>query len=336
MKLADRITKKKVTLEEIKSIYKIKEYSELYKLITNLISNNEIIPIKSSGGNGKNPALYLRYSIVSEFKDNYDLIEEINFKFCSNLDMSYYKKNINKYKEHRKYIFQLNEFIKNKSSLLNTTVSMNERSFQIWGREKFIQKEEGKTILKNLKLDLEYLNFYNTSEPLAYYSVNKNSPQNVLILENKDTYYTMRKFLLTGKNYIFDVKIDSVIYGGGKKIIKAFKDYEISVEDYLCNKNNVLYYFGDLDYEGIIIYESLYRDFKNKYDIRPFIKGYEKMLNKASEFELPKTKEGQNRNIKEEFLSGFTNKYRKKVEEILSKDLYIPQEIINIYDLLEE
>ena len=330
------VNKKKISLDDIKKIYKIKDYLELYKKVNEMINNNEILPIKNSGGNGKNPALYKRYKVILKEEENSSLLEEINFGFSSNFDMSYYKKNLQKYIEHRKYIFKLNEFIKDKGHLLNTTVSMNERSFQIWGREKFLQKEEGKTILKNLKIDLEFLNFYNTSEPIAYYSKNKNSPQNILILENKDTYYTMRKFLINGGSEIFGVNINTVIYGGGKKIIKAFKDYEISVEPYLFDKDNVLYYFGDLDYEGIIIYEVFLREFKEMYNIRPFIEGYKNMIDKSKKYDLPKTKEGQNRNIGNDFLDEFSDEYKLNIEEILNKDLYIPQEIINIYDLMEE
>lgn len=336
MNSVDKIIKKKVTLDEISKMYNIEEYSELCNLIKNMINANKIIPIKSSGGNGKNPTLCNRYFIVKKVEDNSKLIDEINFKFNINMDMSYYRTHIEKYKEHRKYLFQLNEFLKSNMKLLNTTVSMNERSFQIWGREKFIQKEIGKTILKNINMSLEFLNYYNTSEPLAYYSRTKEIPQNILVLENKDTYYTMRKFLLMNEDNIFGINVDTVIYGSGKKIIKAFEDYEISVEGYLCNENNVLYYFGDLDYEGIIIYESLYKKFRDKYDIRPFIKGYEKMIDKSKEYELPKTKEGQNKNIGTEFLDEFTEEYQSRIEYILNNDLYIPQEIINICDLMEE
>ena len=48
-------------------------------------------------------------------------------------------------------------------------------------------------ILKNLGLELDFLNYYDTCEPIAYYSMSKENPQNILVLENKDTYYTMRK-----------------------------------------------------------------------------------------------------------------------------------------------
>lgn len=337
MKLKDKFNKKKITLEEIEKIYKVCTYSDLYNLISKLIEDNEIQAIKSSGGNGKKPALYKKYKIVEEVEDNSFYMEELDYKILSRFDISYYKKNINRYKEHREYILVLNTFIKDNEELLKIPLSMNERSFQIWGREKFLQKEEGKLILKNLGVNLDFLNYYDTSEPLAYYSKSKKVPQNILILENKDTYYTMRKYLINSNANILGKEIDTVIYGAGKGIIKAFRDYDISVEDYLANKENKIYYFGDLDYEGIIIYENFYDKYKDKYNIKPFIEGYKKMLDKINDITcLPKTKDGQNRKINNCFLKEFSMDYRGKIEEILKSDLYIPQEIINIIDLQME
>lgn len=338
MKLRDKFNKKKITLEKIEEIYKVSTYGELYDLILKLIENNEIEVIKSSGGNGRKPALYKKYKIVEKEEDNSFYIEELTYKILSKFDISYYKKNIDKYKEHRNYILALNIFIKENEELLKVPLSMNERSFQIWGREKFLQKEEGKSILKNLGLNLDYLNYYDTSEPLAYYSKSKKVPQNILILENKDTYYTMRRYLInSNNNNILRKEIDTVIYGAGKGIIKAFRDYDISVEDYLANKVNKIYYFGDLDYEGIIIYEKFYDTYKDKYNINLFIDGYKKMIDKINNINcLPKMKDGQNKNINKYFLDEFSLEYRLKIEEILKNNLYIPQEIINITDLQME
>ena len=337
MKLKDKFNKKKITIEEIEKAYKVSTYNDLYMLVSKLIENNEIEVIKSSGGNGRKPALYKKYKIVEKEEDNSFYIEELTYKILSKFDISYYKKNIDKYKEHRNYILALNIFIKENEELLKVPLSMNERSFQIWGREKFLQKEEGKSILKNLGLNLDYLNYYDTSEPLAYYSKSKKVPQNILILENKDTYYTMRRYLINSNNNILRKEIDTVIYGSGKGIIKAFRDYDISVEDYLANKVNKIYYFGDLDYEGIIIYEKFYDTYKDKYNINLFIDGYKKMIDKINNINcLPKMKDGQNKNINKYFLDEFSLEYRLKIEEILKNNLYIPQEIINITDLQME
>ena len=145
----------------------------------------------------------------------------------------------------------------------------------------------------------------------------------------------MRRYLIAGGNEILGENISTLIYGAGKNVNKAFNDFEISVEEYVSNKENKLLYFGDLDYEGIVIYEGLYNLVKDKYNIAPFINGYEQMIDKyiKEEIRLPKTKEGQNRNIKNIFLNKFNADYRKKISKILQQDLYIPQEILNIKEL---
>ncbi|MCT8975908.1 DUF2220 domain-containing protein [Clostridium sp. CX1] len=327
--------KKVIELDQLEKMYKTETYNDLCKLITNLIKDEKLSPVKSSGGNGKRPTLYKKYRILQKGEDNSEFLEEINYKLSPKLSIGYYKSHIDKYKEHREYILKLSDFITNKQQLLKEPVSMNERSFQIWGREKFLQKEGGKTIVKNLGLELEELNYYDTSEPLAYYSKSTKAPQKVLIIENKDTYYTMRRHLISGGESILEEDISTLIYGGGKNVSKAFKDYKISVEDYVSDSGNTILYFGDLDYEGIVIYEGLYELFSKEYNIAPFIKGYKKMIDKAKADKicLPKTKEGQNRNISQVFLREFDREYRDEIEKILKDDLYIPQEIVNITDL---
>lgn len=326
--------KKVIEVDEIEKIYKCENYNALCIVIDELLKKEKLEPVKNSGGNGKRPTLYKKYRILNKSTDNSEFIMELKYKLYYKLNISYYKEHIEKYIEHREYILKLSNFLTNKEHLLEEIVSMNERSFQIFGREKFLQKEGGKTIIKNLGLDLKYLNYYDTSEPLAYYSKSKENPQKILIIENKDTYYTMRRHLIN-KGEILGENIGTLIYGGGKSIIKAFNDFKISVEDYVANINNTILYFGDLDYEGIVIYESLYKLFGKEYNIIPFIKGYKKMIDKAKgdEIPLPKTKDGQNSNIDELFLNEFNNTYRNEIEVILKAGLYIPQEIINITDL---
>lgn len=327
--------KKFIELDEIEKLYRTETYDELCKLVSKLIEQERLSPVRKSGGNGKKPTLYKKYRILEKVEENSELLNEINYKLSPKLSIEYFKSHLDKYKEQRKYILKLNEFIINKQSLLKKTISMNERAFQIWGREKFLQEEGGKTLVKNLGMELDELNYYDTSEPLAYYSKCKEIPQKILIIENKDTYYTMRRHLISTEGKILEEDISTLIYGGGKKVSKALKDYKISVENYISDSNNTILYFGDLDYEGIVIYEGLYKLFSNEYKIMPFINGYEKMIDKAmaESICLQKSKEGQNKNICEVFLREFDKEYRKQIEKILEEGLYIPQEIVNITDL---
>lgn len=324
-----------ITLDAIEDLCKCKDYMELHRIICEDIDKGYIKAVKSSSLNGKNPALHGKYRIIKEIEDNSEFMDELIYRTWEGFDISYYKAHIGKYKEHRKYINMLNEFMLNHKDKLETLISMNERSFQIWGMEKFLQKGQGKTILKNLGVSCELLQYYDTSEPLAYYSISKEIPQKILIIENKDTYYTMRRFLIENGGKILGENISTIIYGGGKGICKSFKDFEISVESYVWDKSNEILYFGDLDYEGIIIYESLFQINDSKYCMYPFAAAYEKMMDKAeySSLCLPTTKIGQNRNIGIEFMSKFSESSQLRMKFILEQNFYIPQEIINIRDL---
>ncbi len=332
MKSIRNIGKKKITLDEISKVYKLNDYHSLVNVIMDKIDAGLIEPIRSSGTNGKTPALYNRYRIIDLRVDNRKYENELLFNLHSSLKIDYYLKNINKYKEDRKYILQLSNYISNQKELLNEPVSMNERSFEIWSREKFLQKEGGFRILKNLGLEPQDLNIYDTTEPLSYYSHHKNILQNVLILENKDTFYSMRRHLIKGNENILGLPIGTLIYGKGKGIIKSFKDFTFCVEPYLSDESNQILYLGDLDYEGILIYEQLAAVFMDRIPIKPFNEAYVYMLKKAKNIILPETKEGQNKNISNYFLDSFNDNDRVEILNILRNNKYIPQEILSSRD----
>lgn len=211
--------------------------------------------------------------------------------------------------------------------------SLNERSFEIWNREKFLDREQGKKILKRCGIDIESLNIYRTTEPLSYYTHTRTVPQNLLILENKDTFFSMRNYLLSGHTEIFNIETGTLIYGAGKGILRSFQDFDLCAEPYMKHPGNTILYFGDLDYEGIGIYENLAEKFKDRWKIIPFIPAYKAMLRKAESVKiLPETKENQNRNINSEFFSYFDEQTVCEMKKILEEDRYIPQEILNTMD----
>ncbi len=330
---ANEIDKLKISLEELSKLYKITDYIKLAQAVIELLNLEQIKPIKSSGLNGKKPALYNMYKIIAKKEINSDILEELNYRLHPMLRLDYYYNNPDIYDIDRDNILKLSKFFKNKKKLLNTKISLNERSFQIWQREKYLKNGGGKRLLNNLGISLSYLNTYDTNEPLAYYSQHKSTPQNILILENEDTFYSFREHLINKNDKILGISIGTLIYGRGKGIIKSFREFDLVAEPYLLNKNNNLLYFGDLDYEGILIYESFYRQFYKEYLIEPFINGYIRMLKYAQNLDLPRTKEGQNKNIGDIFKSSFTDEENKIIDDILNKGLYIPQEILNITNI---
>ncbi len=325
--------RKRISLDELLRSCRNLSYEQQYQYVLSLISEEKVKPLKASGTNGKHPALYREYWKIEPERDYYEYEDELKYRLHPLISVDYYLSHLERYEQDRVWILMLSEYLKQKRERLNYKESMNERSFEIWGREKFLSREQGKRILKNCRLDGDFLNIYQTTEPLAYYSHTREVPQNMLILENKDTFYSMRRHLLEGNDRILGMKAGTLIYGAGKGILRTFLDFKLCVEPYMTDKKNVIYYFGDLDYEGIGIYEKLAEMVLGEWCIIPFTAAYESMLKKAEEVgELPDTKEQQNRNIKEKFFSYFDGGIVREMKGILESGRYIPQEILNITD----
>jgi hypothetical protein len=215
---------------------------------------------------------------------------------------------------------------------------MNERSFEIFGREKFFQGEGGLSLCARLGVSRQMLNFYDTAEPLTYYSASRETPQNMLIIENMDTFYDLRSHMRNGNLSICGTNFSTIIYGAGKSAYKSLAYYAECAEEHLICEKNSFYYFGDLDYEGIGIYEHIIENGEKtsgQERFPLFVKAYEKMIEKAQIMgfdRLPFTKEKQNTNIGVVFLNQFSEDIKTKILDILHSGRYIPQEILNEHD----
>lgn len=425
---------KKISLEQLLRESGEEAYPEQYRYICRRIEARELIPVKKSPLNGKKPALHLSYWLAEEEPDYGDEIEELKFRMSPVIRTDYYLKHPEVYREEAVWVRMLNRYFLEQEERKGgdckepVLVSLNERSFQIWSREKFLQREKGRKILAHCGVELGQLYVYGTTEPLAYYACTRRVPQNVLILENKDTFYSMRRYLsgdwkeespveakaipsgrfcqtktqgLSGKfiqvrdvshhgiggeagtgsmgvegvpqkmesvhpawgvwrqpesdslesgrheirdasdaipRRIFGREIGTVIYGAGKGILRSFEDFRFCVEPCVNAPENEILYFGDLDYEGIGIYERLAELFgagEKRCEIKPFTQAYEKMLEKAAARGmelLPDTNEKQNRNLSGLFFRYFTESAEARMKQVLEAGKYIPQEIINIID----
>ena len=404
---------KKISLEQLQKESRTESYPEQYRYICARIEENKIMPVKNSPLNGKKPALHTSYWLVEEKPDYGEEVAELQFQTVPAIRTDYYLKNPEVYRQERKWVRLLNRFFLERSEAGSRNLSpasLNERSFQIWGREKFLQREQGRKILAHCGVGLEVLRVYRTTEPLAYYSRTRRVPQTILILENKDTFYTMRRWLMgeaggmaasgnkaggrdfadkapaksgravgtgtdgsdradgTGRaggadgpdgpgeaaearqtgeppfHRIFGSEISTVIYGAGKGILRSSQDFRFCVEPHINHPENEILYFGDLDYEGIGIYERLAALFSTgeetagrtwRHEIKPFIRAYEKMMDKARGYDndfLPDMSGNQNRNLSGLFFRYFSHETKEAMIQLLEAGKYIPQEIVAITD----
>lgn len=138
----------KINLDTLSSQYRIFEYRALYAKVMALIEGDSIKPVKASGTNGKSPALYREYWIIEEKQDMSNYLDELNYEIVPSISTDYYRTHIAQYIQDRPWVLLLNDYLKNNNFL--THMSENERSFDIWHREKFLKHEQGKKGFKAL------------------------------------------------------------------------------------------------------------------------------------------------------------------------------------------
>lgn len=366
---------KKISYEKLVTGRKFDSYQKEAEYIFALIDSGKIRPILSSEKNGKHPALHTRYWLIEEERDYSEYADELRNVISPIINIDYYLEHMQVYEKERKYVIELSEYLGRCKEELSIPVSENERSFAIWKKEKFLSGKSydgisAGDVLKHCGLEKDYLNTYRTAEPLAYYSYSKSVPQNILILENLDPFYSIRRQMLNGNNNICGAAYDTLVYGGGKRVVRAFEDFEVSSEPYMKDKRNHLFYAGDLDYEGISIYESLARRMcavNNAYDkdavetieenlmscdegagigikelrseqddncymIMPCMELYNRMLDRACEVEVLPVMKIQKVIDVSGFAKLFSDSRRDKLLRILEEGRYVPQEILSASD----
>jgi len=184
-------------------------------------------------------------------------------------------------------------------------------------------------VLKFNHLDEKFLNYYDTPEPFFEYHHDRDKPITVLVIENKDTWFTFRKLMQeTGKNCIDGTMVNVLLYGEGNKITKrgALEGYSTNM---LGGQVARFLYFGDLDWEGIRLFFRT-RDANPSLELEPFASLYQLMLERAETVALPKSLD--RRGVigpLPEFLQLLGLPEEGSLRDLLTEGKYIPQEIIN-------
>ena len=148
---------KKISLEELLKESGSKRYKEQYEYVIGQIDKRRIRPVKTSSLNGKKPALHVSYWVLKEEADYSAQIEELQFEMSPAIQTDYYMKHLDVYADEVKWVRLLNRYFLEQGEEEPELVSLNERSFQIWGREKFLQREHGKKVLAHCGIGLEKL-----------------------------------------------------------------------------------------------------------------------------------------------------------------------------------
>lgn len=335
----------RVTERELRGYVSVQDYDEYYHIVIELVNNNMISPVKSSGSNGMHPPLHKRYTIIKPECKYDELIPEIRL-LHNRLNIEGYLSDTGKYKNHKHWLSYLDYFLKNKGRSLEIPLSINERSFQIFKKEKVLKEDNELAIVLNFNQGLrEALNCYNTPEPFFTYHIRPWEAEgkqelheieqelNILIIENKDTWYTLRSRLSPCRSCIAGIHFDSLIYGEGKKISRKIDSLTEFDQSFFKNAKTNYYYFGDLDYEGVGIIHDLIH-VNPMLHIKLMKPLYIAMLKAAENIPLPVTKGKQNKKAAGWFVSLFDTEQKSRMKDILESGRYIPQEILNNGDFI--
>lgn len=332
----DILSRKKtyISLDELEKLAALDDYDSLYSQVSTLVEKGVLKPIKKSNGtNGLIPPLYVKYRVCKPVEDDDPIKEEIAH-LDGSLNISFYLNDPKKYREQRDIIYPLSEFLKSHRELLNSRVSKNERAYQIWRYEKQLDSAAARSVLTFNGL-LDTLNYYNTPEPFFYYSPEKllHREKTVLIIENKDTWYTLREIMRDNSPVVlFGHRIDGILFGEGKKINRpwALDEFCESELRHVCD----FLYFGDLDFDGITIFQNL-KAGNPQYKLDLFTELYVLMMSEYPLSDLSRPRKAQTRpKTIDVFMSYFTGAQAAALTELLDGGFYIPQEAIrrDIYD----
>lgn len=320
--------KKMIEAEEI--IRSFESYEEAAREIRKQVEEGILIPVKASGLNGRSPVLYNRYKIVRLEKDYTEAFSKIKL-LHARFDHHYYFTHPEQYLSMEEDIEALSAFLWNRSTELKAPMSVNERSFSIFGKEKLLKSIENQfsTYFRMQGFTFDDLYTYPTPEPFFEYIHPGLEKGNVLIIENKDTWYTLRKIMREeDKPNLFGIVFKVILYGEGKKITRQSGRLREYIEEILGEERAEFYYFGDLDYEGISIYQEA--KLKNpEAEIKLLVEAYEAMLYEPLA-DYPLTRDHRTpRADLDRFLSHFKADDQEKILKILGNGQYIPQEILN-------
>ncbi|HOY67300.1 MAG TPA: DUF2220 family protein [Candidatus Ozemobacteraceae bacterium] len=297
------------------------EYAECFDAVKTAVTNGMLIPVKSSGGNGRVPPLAARYRVMPPRGSASDGLRHALLTLPQPLTNEYYSSHPKQYTEDRNLIDPIAAYVRRRGRVSPAVIPANERSFEIFGDEKLLLRE-GLTILRRLGVSLQILDCFRTSEPFVFFSYTQ-APHTILISENRDSFSSLNRVLRTGRRVLGADPIDALIFGEGRKILRSLS---FSLEMLNPNPDMLRFmYWGDLDPEGIAIFLEL-RNAYPDWHIEPASAFYEAMLDVADK--APPCTRSERRLEIDAFFSLLSPASAEIAASILKSGRYLPQEAV--------
>lgn len=295
-------------------------YEEFAESILALEEQGVLKKIDLSGENYKHPSLANKYTIKKDaLKLHHQEIKKLQLTVHPLISLDrYYKLNEQAWENDFLYIKKIDTYLKN-NGVPQIPASMPQRSYDLVADEKWLE-ERGLKVLERLGV-LENLKIETTPDPLMF-SV---SPEKItssihlhLVVENKTTYYALSDILC-------DTPFTSLTYGEGWKAVAnlTYLPKQLNLKDH----EHSIYYFGDLDAEGIRIWWTI----NNKIKVQPAVAFYRALLTKPAEY--GKQTQRLDHEALVQFLAYFNKEEKQMLVGLLNEGRYYPQEALNKNEL---
>ena len=329
--------KKYISLEELATLLKVEiaDTRALFDMVSELVNDMIIEPVKSSGQNGNRKyPLFKKYRILIKEETSAETEKQIRQLHPALRKSGYLSAHAHEYLKHKEIIDCLNTFLFSKKE--EPPISRKERSFEIFGREKVLDNPEVKSLLRHVMITDSDLGFYDTPEYCFHdYIPERKSNMTLLICENKDIWFNIRRCMFEDHfKSLFGVAIDGVVYGNGNKVSHkqgALAEYV----RFMGNPDTTFLYWGDIDREGFDIFRRT-REVNASLNIELFLPGYRKMIERARSIILEDSPSSKKEGISFGYLfEGFSEEEQAFLNHVLEGNKLIPQEIIP-YTVLSE
>jgi acyl-[acyl carrier protein]--UDP-N-acetylglucosamine O-acyltransferase len=277
--------------------------------------SENILKAKNPDNNdGRKNPLPLKYEInKGKLRSEHNFkLEEYSRNLSSEIDIqAYFGLAEAKFEKDKPYIDKVDSYIK-VTGLPQDTVTPQERSYQIFGDEKWIEKNSGKALLERIKV-YHKLKIDNGSDPLMlamnHLAYDKEQHKH-LIVENKATFLGLLEVLP-------ETEFCSLIFGSGWKIVGNINMLESQTG---LRENNIIYYFGDIDNEGIAIYNSL----SERVTVKLAAEFYKELL--KTDYKNGKGNQKKKPEALKNFVKNFNEEEQKLILDKLDTGYYWPQE----------
>jgi len=327
--------KKKININDLEiqlrkllnDYFEMDGYSLFYQAIETLQAEEQLIPIQNNQYNGRSPALSLYYWVnIKVQSSKWDRLEMM--KLSDQFGFSYYERH-----PEWQTIDEWNR-IQNVYTFLKTSqereiVSVEERSLELFGHEKFLYDydsfPDGKGFLARIGITEDQLKMVNYGEPFVFWmkqGKELKDVQRVLIVENLSFFHTSIKLLETNQ---LDYEPELIIYGEGTKIERSFSFFF----QMFPPKSYLFYYAGDLDASGYAILIRLIEKYPDSC-IQPALKIYRKMLECLTQRNDQKMGQTQNLKYRDLFFQWFTVDEQALLQQLWQENKRIPQEVLTI------